>query len=390
MTRTEFETAKAEVIALIAKANEEGKSLKEDADFQAKFGRLKAVAANSDKEKEVAALAIKDEAEAAVKAAVTQSFKKDNMETKTNESAAMLSAIRHFGRTGEKKYQEFALTSAGTSGILMPKKIPGLSVIHAVANAYRKGFAALNIPTFTTSSTENMTAPVFNDASNSANNDQEGATSGVNLDATYSASYTLNLVEYHSKAAWVTEKVANAEDFDITQYIYPSLLQRIERKEDSDWSAVLIADTGSVGKTTASATAVTLNELIDWDESHGAGYDGMPKFYVVSSALRVAIRKLADTTNVPFFKEGLDGSLSTLFGKPMFVSGNMEVMTTGKVPGALICVDGLDGAVIRDTTLNKITRYENVPAYPFQVGYEAFGLSAFGYNASAIKTLKMA
>lgn len=334
---------------------------------------------------------------AEIKAAIFSSFGtpkgKDKMDIIVNDSNELLrkqvEGFKAFGRgalRSEADYEKFALTSGGNSGVLMPKAAYPSLGIRTVSNSFRKGFAALNVATLTTSVTDNMTLPVIDDSSNVANNDQEGATSGVNLDPTYSASVVLDLKEYHSKAAWVSKKVASASDFDITQRMYPLLVNRIERQEQADWTAAVIAKgAGIVGKTAAGTTAVTLPELIDFDESFSAAYDETTVFYMISKAAKAAIRKLADTTNVPFF--GVENGLTTLFGKPVFVNTSLGAMTTGQT---ILMGISSDGAVIRDATANEVVQYTNIPQYPGQIGYEAIGFSAFDCTASSVRTLKLA
>lgn len=390
--REEFNANQAAALAIVEKAKGESRGLTADerAEYDVKLSRCKAIKELVADEASVTALSLPEND--AVKAVVTESFsnvKTENKETNkmdtfTKETLEMVEGLKAFGRG--QSYEKFALTSGGNSGILMPKLVPSLLRIRQTGNAFRQGFARLGQPTFSTSVDGNVTLPVLDDSSNVANNNQEGATSGVNLDATYSASVSLNLVEYHSKAQWVSKKVANAMDFDITQYVYPLALNRVERQEEIDWTAAVIAiGAGVVGKTAAGTTAVTLPELIDYDESFPAAYDGSGIFYMCSKAARTAIRKLADTTNKPFF--GVENGLETLFGKPLIVNASLGAMTTGQT---ILMGVSVDGSVIRDSANNEIVRYDNNPAYPAQVGFEAFGWSAFGNTTSSVRTLKLA
>jgi HK97 family phage major capsid protein len=385
--KEEFHTTQASALALIGKAKAEARALsaEEKAEVQNKFSRLKEIAELLGEESKLASIALA--ADEGVKAVATQSFNqnKNNKESNKMEINKVLEGLKAFGRG--QSYEQFALTSSGNSGVLMPKSVPGLVTIRQTSNAFRRGFVALGQPFFQSSVTDNVTLPVLDDTSNVANNNQEGATSGVNLDPTYSASLSLNLVEYHSKAQWVSKKVVNAEDFDITQYLIPLALNRIERQEEADWTAAVIAiGSGVVGKTAAGTTAVTLSELIDWDESFSAAYDDTSKFIMLSKGALAAIRKLADTTNKPFFGYE-NGSLKTLFGKPVIVNPALGAMTTGQTIAMQVSVDG---AIIRDSAANEIVRYENNPAYPGQVGFEAIGYSAFANTNSSIRTLKLA
>lgn len=384
--KEEFHTTQASALALISKAKTEARALsaEEKAEVQNKFSRLKEIAELLGEESKLASLALATDE--GVKAVATQSFNQSkNKESNKMEINKVLEGLKAFGRG--QSYEQFALTSAGNSGVLMPKSVPGLVRIRQTGNAFRRGFAALNQPVFTSSATDNVTLPVLDDTSNVANNNQEGATSGVNLDPTYSASLSLNLVEYHSKAAWVSKKVVNAQDFDVTEYLIPLCLNRIERQEEIDWTAAVIAiGSGVVGKTAASATVITLPELIDWDESFSAAYDDTSRFIMLSKGAALAIRKLADSTNVPFV-EFNNGSLKSLFNKPVIINPSLGAMTTGQTIAMQVSVDG---SIIRDSAANEILRYESNPSYPGQVGFEAIGYSAFANTNSSIRTLKLA
>lgn len=381
----DFNKIKAEALSILEKAKAEGRGLtqEEKTSFEERFNRLNQQKELRNLEKQVASIGEVD-SDQLITAITNSNFNKNpkgDLKVENKNEMSVLDAIKQFARTGKN---DFALISSGNSGILMPKSVPGLSTIRTYSNAFRQGFAALGVPTMLASSTENVSMPALNDSANVANNDQEGATSGANADPAYSAEINLNLTEYHSKAIFLSKKVVSAVDFDFTQFIYPKLINRIERQEQIDWvAAIVAAGSGNVGKTTASTTAVTLSELIDWDESLAASGD-VPSFYLLSPTLKTAIRKLADTTNVPFF--GVENGLTTLFGKPVFVCSALGALTTGQTVGARVTID----SVIRDTTANEIVRYENIPQYPGQIGWEAISYSAFGFHSGSVKTLKMA
>ena len=90
-----------------------------------------------------------------------------------------------------------------------------------------------------------------------------------------------------------------------------------------------ITTVSTLGKTAASATAVTTDELIDLMHSVIQPYRSNGTWMFKDSTL-AAIRKLKDTTNQYLWAPGLAGSVpSTILGHPYVTELNMPAMTTG-------------------------------------------------------------
>ena len=380
--KKEFNSLKSEAQAIKAKAKEENRPLTADekAEYAKRFSRLTEIKTAHD-EKKVSDDAVKAIANKAFNKAEAPA-KEKNMEA--SKALEAVESVRKFAR-GEKI--DFNLNSGTNSGVLMPKEIPGVSVTRALTNAVRRAFAALGVaPQINASYSDNMTIPIFNDVGNVANTGQEGVDGVVVADAVTSTNFNLNLVEYHSKAQFISKKLANVGDFDITTGIVPAALSRIERQEESDWITALKTSAG-VNTVAASATLIAFTDLTAFDESLVA-YAGVPQAILVSPALKLAMRNLKDSSNRPLldFTNGVE----TFGGKPVIVSTYLGALTTGQVVGLVIALDGLNGVVIRDTTTNEIVKYENVPTYPGQIGFEALGWSACNGNPAAIGKLTMA
>jgi HK97 family phage major capsid protein len=101
---------------------------------------------------------------------------------------------------------------------------------------------------------------------------------------------------------------------------------------------------GTVAVTTASASEIVYQELVDLDESlpeeyqEGAAYFGNSKTFA-------AIRGLKDSTGQPLIKDYMDGRYSTLFGRPIIRNNNIEAIAAGK---AVLCLGNRSGYGIGD------------------------------------------
>lgn len=376
----EFNKVQTEALAITDKAKAENRGMTEDEkkSVEEKFARLNQLKELIDTEKKLAAIEIDEVDE--VKAEATKSFKKTEHTDVVKDAAnKVIDELNYFAKTGDKS--KFALTSSTGTGALMPKNIPGWYNTRSSKNAIREAFSVIGKPVMVSDSTDDWKVPAMVDTI-SANSDQEGATTGASSDAGVQE-LDLSLDEYHSKAQWLSKKVINAQGFDVVSFIGPEAKARIERAEDATWVDAL-ESSATLGKATASPTAIVYNDLVDFDESLGAGYDQTSQFYIVSPTARTAIRKIADNNVRPIFST--EAGLDRLFGKPLFVSSNLATVASGNVVGLLVSAEG---AFLRDTTSNELVRYENDYNHPGQVGFEAIGYSAFACASGCVRSLRM-
>lgn len=372
--REEFNRIKAETAELITNAKTNGLTPEAKAEIDKRFGRMNEIKTLIATEKTTAENA--DIAAIKEIAAKTFTKKEITMENTIN----LVEEIKTFARSG-KPSTEFTLTSATSGGIAMPKSLPFMQAVAVSRNAIRRGFAALGVPTFSSSTTENIGAIFMDDSANTGSNSNEGGT-GLAADPTPSGS--LDLVEYQSKALWLSKKLVNAVDFDVTGYVVPTLLSRIDRGEEIDWVAAIVADSAAVAVTAADDTAITYAEWVTLDGSLDPAHSGIPQFYLVSTTAKAALRGLVDGSGKPLLS--LENGVDKIFGKPLIVSANMETVAAGNIVAALISVEN---SIIRDCTANELVRYEGESSHPASIGFEAIGYSAFAYKGS-VKTLKMA
>lgn len=99
-----------------------------------------------------------------------------------------------------------------------------------------------------------------------------------------------------------------------------------------------IFDNAATGKTAASATAVTADELIDLFYSVAVQYRTADTAnWIISPEAATAIRQLKNPVTTSgalnyLWTPGLGAAPDTLLGKPVYESDNVDVMTSGKKP----------------------------------------------------------
>lgn len=149
------------------------------------------------------------------------------------------------------------------------------------------------------------------------------------------------------------------------------------------------AKTATVGKTTALATAITADEVIDTFHSLAAVYRNNAS-WVFNDAVIAYIRKLKDSTNQYLWQPGLvAGAPDTLLGKPVLTDPAMDsAVTTGKVTGLF---GDLGGYFVRQAGPVRIERSDEFAFNTDQITFR-FISRADGniVDANALRTLKQA
>ncbi len=137
----------------------------------------------------------------------------------------------------------------------------------------------------------------------------------------------------------VSEELLNDSAFDLENYIAEEFTRRIGDKEEEAFltgngtgkpTGILNATGGGqVGVTTASATAITADELIDLYYSLKAPYR-KKAIWVLNDTTIKAIRKLKDSNGNYLLQPALkDGEVSTILGRPYFTSAYAPEIAAG-------------------------------------------------------------
>ncbi|NMA22792.1 MAG: phage major capsid protein, partial [Spirochaetales bacterium] len=137
----------------------------------------------------------------------------------------------------------------------------------------------------------------------------------------------------------VSEELINDSVFDIESYVAGEFARRIGAKEESAFFSGdgagkplgVLADTGGaqVGVTTASATAITSDEVIDLYHSLRRPYR-KDAVWLINDATIKALRKLKDGNGQYIWQPALtEGAPDTLLGRPVMTSDSMPDIAAG-------------------------------------------------------------
>ena len=255
---------------------------------------------------------------------VVDDKKKEELRAEEAEERAFANYIRGIV---ESRAGDVNLT-VGDNGAVIPssiankiiKKVYDICPIYQLATRYNVG-GTLNIPYYD-EKTQSITMAY--------------ATEFTELEST---SGKFGSIELKGFLAGVLSKVSksliNNSQFDIVNFVIGAMADSISKwieKELLNGTADKIDGLKGVTQsvTTASATAVTADELIDLQEAVPDAYQG-PAIWIMNKATRTAIRKLKDDDgNYILNKDATAKWGYTLFGKDVYTSDNMPAMAAGK------------------------------------------------------------
>ena len=133
----------------------------------------------------------------------------------------------------------------------------------------------------------------------------------------------------------VSKSLINNSQFNIVPFVINAMAESI-----SEWIEGQLLK-GTTGKaeglsgvtktvTAKSATAITMDEMIQLKDSIKDVYQNNA-YFIMSSATRTALRLLKDGNNRYLMQDDVTSPFgTTLFGKPVYVSDNMDEMEAGK------------------------------------------------------------
>ena len=134
----------------------------------------------------------------------------------------------------------------------------------------------------------------------------------------------------------VSKSLINNSQFNIVPFVINAMAESI-----SEWIEGQLLK-GTTGKaeglsgvtktvTAKSATAITMDEMIQLKDSIKDVYQNNA-YFIMSSATRTALRLLKDGNNRYLMQDDVTSPFgTTLFGKPVYVSDNMDEMEAGKI-----------------------------------------------------------
>lgn len=145
----------------------------------------------------------------------------------------------------------------------------------------------------------------------------------------------------------------------------------------------------TVGVTTASATAITADEVIDLFYSVDVKYREDPTFaFMAADTTLKAVRKLKDGAGDYLWEKGFGAQPETLMGKPVIVNNSMATIATG---ADTILVGAFRYYSIADWPGLQIQRLNELYAETGHIGYRAFRrVDGNIMQAAAFRKLRMA
>ncbi len=201
---------------------------------------------------------------------------------------------------------------------------------------------------------------------------------------------------YSSKVVRTSIQLMDDAGFDFGAYVMRKLGERIGRITSKHWISGDgaskprgIVTAASVGKTAASATAVTYDELVDLLHSVDPIYR-QNGTWLVSDTTFAAFRKLKDGQSRPLYGDLANSAPNMLLGHRVSIDPNMPSLTTGQ---KAILFGDLKSYYVRLVKGPRVLRLEERYADFGQLGFLAF-LRADGDlvdgGGGAVKALQMA
>lgn len=181
---------------------------------------------------------------------------------------------------------------------------------------------------------------------------------------------------YSSKLVRVPFSLLQDSAFDLNTYLARKLGERIGRILADELTTGTgtaqpngIVTASTLGKTAASATAITYPELVDLEHSVDPAYRPEAK-WMFNDVVLAAAKKLLDTTNRPLWTPGMAfGAPDRILNYPYQINQSMALMTTGQKTIIFGALSKYMTRIVQDVTVLRLTeRYADY----LQVGFTAF------------------
>lgn len=212
------------------------------------------------------------------------------------------------------------------------------------------------------------------------------------------AALNLGAYTYSSKIVKVSYQLLQDAAFDLDAFLVDALGTRIARGQNAHFTTgdgsskpTGIITAGSSALTTASATAITADEILTLIHSVDKSYRNSASFALMGAdSTAAAIRKLGvgSSNDFPVFIPGMAaGEPDRVFGVPFYVNNDMAAIASTNKP--LVAAD-FSKYVVRNAGGVQMLRLNERYADALLVGFIAYKRSDAGaINGSAIKYITM-
>lgn len=220
--------------------------------------------------------------------------------------------------------------TAASGGLLVPESFMAQLEINMLA--YGGVLQAAEI--MRTSTGERIGWPTADDTTNTGSRLGENTAAGTATDPTFGLVYW-DAYDYTSNIVLVPFRLLQDAAFDLPTFLGQALGQRLGRKQATDFTNGTganapkgIVTCASVGKTTASATAITFGEILDLIHSVDPAYRNGGRF-MFHDLILAEIRKLVDSQSRPLWEPSTQvGAPDLIYGYPYTISMEMDSTLT--------------------------------------------------------------
>lgn len=296
-----------------------------------------------------------------------EAYARYGMESLSSEERGIMRA--HFnGASREERAQSVGTDSAG--GYTVPEGFA--NQIEVAMSAYQ---GIRNVSTVISTATGNtLPWPTVNDTGNSGALLAENAADSEQ-DVTF-AEISLGAYKYTSNIIRVSVELMQDSAFDMEQFLAGIFAERLGRITATHYATGTgssqpngLVTASAAGKTAASATAITYNELLDLKHSVDPAYRSNAVWVMKDSTLK-AIKQLQDSNGLPLWQPMIaDGSPATLDGDRYVIDQNMDAIATGN---KTVLYGDTSKYLIRDVRGFSMVRLNERYADNHQVGFVAF------------------
>ena len=272
----------------------------------------------------------------------------------------------------EERAQSVGTNSAG--GFLVPE---GFSYnLDEALKAYGGVRQAADV--FATASGNDLPWPTVNETAQTGELLSENSQVAAQ-DVTF-GSKTFKAYMFSSKLVKVSLQLMQDSAFDLNAYLTGALAERLGRGTNGYFTTGTgssqpegIVTGSALGVTAASASAVTLNELLDLYHSVDPAYRAAPgAAWMMNDSTLKALKKLSTgAANDPvFFTPGINvGDADQMLGKPIYINQDMASIATGE---KTILFGDMKKFKIRDVLGYQMMRLNERYADYLQVGFIGF------------------
>lgn len=146
----------------------------------------------------------------------------------------------------------------------------------------------------------------------------------------------LGAYKYTSKIVLVSRELLEDSGVDVVKIVSDAVAARIARGVNAHLTTGTgtnqpqgIVTAATVGKTTASATGIAADELIDLQHSIDPAYRANARWMLPDTTIS-ASRKLKDSTGAYIWQAGMSASVpETILGRPFIINPDMPAIATG-------------------------------------------------------------